>query len=179
VIRRRKPSRLADRAPQSGVASNHKRPTSLSGLTPAAPSGSKPFAAQDTSQVSAAALPLRRSRSFRTGLPAYSRDASGPDASFLNAPAFETFIPEAQTRARGYEPAARTRIEAQRPYAPRPQEIPERQARWIVVELSCGRRLVAIAAYKLRDRPRIFCLCKVLRHRSKARRAPAQDHRSY
>ncbi|MGA3343101.1 MAG: hypothetical protein ABSD11_21555, partial [Methylocella sp.] len=109
-------------APQSGVTSNHKRPTSLSGLTPAAPSPSKPAAARDTSQVSAAGIAAYgEAADSESDFQPIPGDASGPNASFLNAPSFETFVPETPNESpESYEPAARTRIEAQRPYAPRP-----------------------------------------------------------
>ncbi len=144
-------------APQSGVASNHKRPTSLSGLTPAAPSPSKPSAAQDTSQVSAAGIAAYGEAAVsEPDFQPIPGDASGPDASFLNAPSFETFIPEAPSAGpESYEPAAKTRLEAQRPFAPRPEGDTGTAKRVGIVVGIVGLvvALVAIAAYKLRDRP--------------------------
>src|SRR5579883_2089533 len=50
-------------------------------------------------------------------------EASGGEAADLNAPSFESFVLEAESaNPESYEPASRMRLEAQRPYAPLPEE---------------------------------------------------------
>ncbi|HUI21350.1 MAG TPA: hypothetical protein VLZ74_09935 [Methylocella sp.] len=94
--------------------------------------------------------------------------ARGPDAVVfpegsrmgpqdLSSPSFETFVREAEEAgSQSYEPEAKMRIEAQRPFAPRLEGGDNGAARRVgivagVVALLVA--LVAVAAYKLRDRP--------------------------
>jgi hypothetical protein len=144
-------------APQPSKASNHKGPTSLSGLTPGAPSTSNPFATQDESRVSAAGIAANGQAAFSgPDFQPFAEGASGPEAPILNAPSFETLAQEApSTSLEGYEPAARTRLEAQRPFAPRLEGDTGaiKRAGIVVGIVGLVVVLVAIAAYKLRDRP--------------------------
>ncbi|HUZ90283.1 MAG TPA: hypothetical protein VMU78_00035 [Methylocella sp.] len=144
-------------APQPGKASNHKGPASRSGPTPAAPSISKPFATQDEFQVPEAGIaPYGRAAFSGPDVHPAGEGASGPEAPVLNAPSFETFAPEAPgTGPESYEPPARTRLEAQHPFAPRPEGDTGAVKRVGIVVGIVGLvvALVAIAAYKLRDRP--------------------------
>jgi hypothetical protein len=83
-------------------------------------------------------------------------EASGPEASFLNTPSYDSFAPESPSAsAESYDEAARTRIEPQRPFAPRPEGNTGRAKRIGIVAAIVGLvvALVAIAAFKLRDRP--------------------------
>jgi len=83
-------------------------------------------------------------------------EASGGEAADLNAPSFESFVLEAESaNPESYEPASRMRLEAQRPYAPLPEENKGAAKRIGIVAgiVAVLIALVAAAAYKLRDRP--------------------------
>ncbi|MGH6868335.1 MAG: hypothetical protein ACREDA_05570, partial [Methylocella sp.] len=91
-------------------------------------------------------------RDFDAFVPA----AAVPEAHALEAPAIEASDPEAPNPNReSFEPAARMRLEAQHPFAPRPARDAGPAKRLVVVGGIVGLvvALVAIAAYRLRDRP--------------------------
>jgi hypothetical protein len=119
-------------------------PVSAQGDRPAGPSGLKPPSTRDDSQVAAA------------GIEPIAPDASGPEALLLNAPSLEQLAPDAaDSSPEGFEPASRIRLEAQRPFAPRPDGDRGAVKRVGIVAGIVGLVvvLVATAAYKLRDRP--------------------------
>jgi hypothetical protein len=134
-------------APQSGAAS------SLAGPVPPV---SKSSAARDVPQVTAAGFAsYGQTASSEPGFHSIASDASGPEVPVLHAPSFETFIPEEpRTSPESSEPA-RTRLEAHRPFAPRPggETGAVKRAGIVVGIVGLVVALVAIAAYKLRDRP--------------------------
>jgi hypothetical protein len=116
-----------------------------------------PSAERDETQVPAAGfVSYGDTASSETATDPIAAEASSLEAPVLNAPAFETFAAEApSTSYESYEPAVRTRLEAQRPFAPGPEVDSGAAKRVAIVAAIAGLVvvLVAIAAYKLRDRP--------------------------
>jgi hypothetical protein len=124
---------------------------------PAARTAAKPSAAQEEPQPPAlgTASPGQASSAGRDS-DAFAPAPSTPKAPALEAPAVEASAPEAPNPSpESSEPAARTRLEAQHPFAPRPVQDAGPAKRLMVVAGIVGLvvALVAIAAYKLRDRP--------------------------
>ena len=117
----------------------------------------KPSAGRDETQAPAADFASDgEPASSEPGFDPIAAEVSGLVAPVLNAPSVETFAQEApSTRSGSYEPVARTRLEARRPFAPGPKEESGAAKRVAIVAAIAGLvvALVAIAAYKLRDRP--------------------------
>ncbi len=127
------------------------------GPAPAARTSAKPSAAQEEPQPPAlgTASPGQASSAGRDS-DAFAPAPSAPKAPALEAPGVEASAPEAPNPSpESSEPAARTRLEAQHPFAPRPVQDAGPAKRLMVVAEIVGLvvALVAIAAYKLRDRP--------------------------
>jgi len=127
------------------------------GPAPAARTAAKPSAAQDEPQAPA----LGTSSPGQAASAGRAFDAFAPapavrEARTLEAPAVEASAPETPSPSpESSEPAARMRLEAQHPFAPRPARDAGPAKRLVVVAGIVGLvvALVAIAAYKLRDRP--------------------------
>jgi len=127
------------------------------GPAPTARTAAKPPAAQDEPQAPA----VGTASPGQTASPGRAFDAFAPtpavrEARALEAPAVEASAPEAPNPSpESSQPAARTRLEAQHPFAPRPVQDAGPAKRLMVVAGIVGLvvALVAIAAYKLRDRP--------------------------
>jgi hypothetical protein len=119
---------------------------------PAARTAAKHSAAQDEPQAAATSS----ATPDQTASPGHDFDAFAPEAPAVEAPTAEASALEAPNpSSESSEPAARTRLEAQHPFSPRPARDEGPAKRLVVV---CGIvglvvALVAIAAYKLRDRP--------------------------
>ncbi|MGH6794436.1 MAG: hypothetical protein ACREDD_01580 [Methylocella sp.] len=134
---------------------------------PAPPSARNPAPAARTAEKRAAAKSEPRGPPTSTASPcqndsagrdfdAFAPELSGPEAQALEAPAVEASAAEAPNpRPDSFEPAARTRLDAQHPFAPRPERDAGAARRLVVVGGIVGLvvAFVAIAAYKLRDRP--------------------------
>ncbi|HEX3496639.1 MAG TPA: hypothetical protein VHT02_05610 [Methylocella sp.] len=131
------PGARPDGAPRSGPAFNPTRATPLSVRNPA----------PDEPQAPATG----------TAFPGQTASVGCDFDAFAPAPAFpEDFAPEPPNPSPdSSEPAARTRLEAQHPFAPRPARDAGPAKRLMIVSGIVGLLvvLVAIAAYKLRDRP--------------------------
>ncbi|MGC2350720.1 MAG: hypothetical protein WA553_12875, partial [Methylocella sp.] len=117
----------------------------------------KPSAARDEPQAPATgtASPGQTASAGRD-FDAFAPAPSVPEAGALKPPAVEASAPEAPNpHPESSEPAARTRLEAQHPFAPRPARDAGPAKRLVVVGGIVGLvvAFVAIAAYKLRDRP--------------------------
>ncbi|MGB6495089.1 MAG: hypothetical protein WBF00_16280, partial [Methylocella sp.] len=124
---------------------------------PAARPTAKPSAARDEPQAPATgtASPGQTASAGRD-FDAFAPAPSVPEAGALKPPAVEASAPEAPNpHPESSEPAARTRLEAQHPFAPRPARDAGPAKRLVVVGGIVGLvvAFVAIAAYKLRDRP--------------------------
>jgi hypothetical protein len=143
------PGARPDGAPQPGPAQAARR-------------AAKASAAQDVPQALATDIAppgqtASAEREFDAFAPAPSvPEAGASEASAVKAPAVEAPAPEAPDPSlESSEPAARTRLEAQHPFAPRPAGDAGLAKPLVVVGGIVGLvvALVAIAAYKLRDRP--------------------------
>jgi hypothetical protein len=158
------PGARPDGAPRPGPAFNPMRPAppSARNPAPAARTAAKPSAERDGSQAPATgtASPgqiASAGRDFDAFAPAPSvpedraLEARAVEASAVAASAPEAPYPSPESS----EPAARTRLEAQHPIAPGPARDAGPAKRLVVVGGIVGLvvALVAIAAYKLRDRP--------------------------
>ena len=155
------PGARPDGAPRPGPAFKP-APPSARNPAPAARTATTPSAAQDAPEAPAAgtaspgqaALAGRDCDGFAP-VPVIP-EARALEASAVEAPAVEAPAPEASNPSlESLVSAARTRPEAQHPFAPRPARDAGPAKRLMVV---CGIAglvfaLVAIAAYKLRDRP--------------------------
>jgi hypothetical protein len=144
------------RAPRPGPAFKAVRPAPRSAGNPApmAWTAAKPSAAQDVPQVPATGT--GQTASAGGDFDAFAPAASVPEARAVEAPVVEVPAPEAPNPApESSEPAARMRLEARHPFAPRPARDIGSAKRLVVVGGIVGLviALVAIAAYKLRDRP--------------------------
>jgi hypothetical protein len=158
------PGAQPDGAPRPGPAFNPVRPArpSARNPAPAARTAARPSAARDEDQAPATgtASPgqtASAAREFDGFAPAPSvPEAGASEASAVEAPAVEAAAPEPPDPSpESSEPAARTRLEALHPFAPRPARDAGPAKRLVVVGGIVGLvvALVAIAAYKLRDRP--------------------------
>jgi hypothetical protein len=158
------PGARPDGAPRPGPAFDPvpSAPRSARTPAPAARTAAKPSAARDeppapASGVASPGQTAAAGRDFDAFAPAPSvPEARALDASAVEAPAVEAPAPEAPYPSpECSEPAARTRLEAQHPFAPRPAQDAGPAKRLVVVAGIVGLvvALVAIAAYKLRDRP--------------------------
>jgi len=148
-----------DGAPRPGPAFNPVRPAppSARNLAPAARTAARPSAAQDEPQAPATgtASPGQTASAGRE-FDAFAPAPSVPEAGASEASAVEAPYPEAPDPSpESSELAARTRLEAQHPFAPRPARDAGPAKRFVVVGGIVGLvvALVAIAAYRLRDRP--------------------------
>ncbi|MDQ6869766.1 MAG: hypothetical protein M3178_15920 [Pseudomonadota bacterium] len=152
------PGARPDGAPRPGAAFNPMRPApSARNPAPAARTAAKPSAARDEPQAPATgpASPGQTASSGRD-FDAFAPAPAVPEAGALEAPAVEAPVPEALNPSpESSEPAARMRPEAQHPFAPRPARDAGPAKRLVVVGGIVGLvvALVAIAAYRLRDRP--------------------------
>ncbi len=144
-------------APRPGPAFNPARPAppSARNPAPAARTAAKHSAAQDEpaatgrasrGQIASAGRDFAASASAPSGPETRTLEASAADASTREAP-----YPSPENS----EPAATTRLEAQHPFAPRPAVDAGPAKRLVIVAGIIGLvlALVAIAAYRLRDRP--------------------------
>ncbi|HXN88126.1 MAG TPA: hypothetical protein VN890_02030 [Methylocella sp.] len=127
------------------------------GPAPAARTAAKPSAARDEphAQALGTASPGQTASAERA-FDAFAPAPAVREARDLEAPAVEASAPEAPNPSpESSEPAPRTRLEAQHPFAPRPARDAGPAKRLVVVAGIVGLvvALVAIAAYKLRDRP--------------------------
>ena len=158
------PGARPDGAPRPGPAFNPVRPAppSARNPAPAARTAAKPSAAQDEPQAPATGTASPgQTASAGCDFDAFAPAPSVPEARALEALAVEASAvaasaPEAPDPSpESSEPAARTRLEAQHPFAPRPARDAGPAKRLVVVGGIVGLvvALVAIAAYKLRDRP--------------------------
>jgi len=141
-----------DGAPRPGPAFNAVRPAAPSPQTTA-----KPSTPQDEPHVPASgtAFPGQTGSAGRD-FDAFAPAPLGPEAPAAEAPAVEASALEAPNPSpESSEPAARMRLQAQHPFAPRPARDAGPAKRLLVVGGIVGLVvvLVAIAAYKLRDRP--------------------------
>jgi hypothetical protein len=146
------PSARPNGAPRSGPAFNDVRPAA-----PVARTVANPSTAQDEPQVPATgtAFPGQTASAGRD-FDAFAPAPLVPEAHAAEAPAVEASAPEAPNPSpESSEPAARMRLQAQHPFAPRPARDAGPAKRLVVVGGIVGLvvALVAIAAYKLRDRP--------------------------
>jgi hypothetical protein len=127
------------------------------GPAPAARTAAKPPAAQDEPQAPAVGpAPPDQTASVGRAFDAFAPAPAVREARALEAPAVEASAPEAPNPSpESSEPAARTWLDAQHPFAPRPARDAGPANRLVVVAGIVGLvvALVAIAAYKLRDRP--------------------------
>ncbi|MGQ0444509.1 MAG: hypothetical protein ACT4O2_05120 [Beijerinckiaceae bacterium] len=139
----------SDGAPPPGPSPIPEGPASASDRNPAAAprSAAKPSPAQDEPQPPPAAAVS----------PGHIASAGRDFDEFAAAPVVpESFAQEAPGLGpEGSEPAARTRLEAQFPFAPLPERDANPAKRLMVIGAIVGLvvALVAIAAYKLRDHP--------------------------
>jgi hypothetical protein len=153
------PGARPDGAPRSGPAFNPMRPAPPSDRTPApaARATAEPSGAQDEPQAPATGIVSPgQTASAGRDFDAFAPAPAFPEASVPQAPAVEASDPEAPDPGPGSsEPAARMRLEAQHPFAPRPARDAGPAKRLVVVGgiASLVVALIAIAAYKLRDRP--------------------------
>jgi hypothetical protein len=153
------PGARSDGAPRSGPAFNPMRssPPSVRNPAPAARTAETPSAAQDEPQAPATGTVFPgQTASTRCDFSASAPAPAFPEVFAPEAPAVEAFAPEASIPSPdSSEPAAKTRLEAQHPFAPRPARDAGPAKRLMVVGGIVGLVvvLVAIAAYKLRDRP--------------------------
>ncbi|MGH6845915.1 MAG: hypothetical protein ACREC0_00320 [Methylocella sp.] len=151
------PGAWPDGALRPGPAFDPMRPAPPSGRNQAPAARPKPSAAQIEllAPAAGAASPGQTAsagRDFDAIVPA----PAFPEAGALEAPAVEASASEAPNPdPESSEPAARTRLEAQHPSAPRPAPDAGPAKRLVVVSVIVGLvvAIVAIAAYKLRDRP--------------------------
>jgi hypothetical protein len=150
------PGARPDGAPGAGPAF---KPPSARNPVPAARTAAKPSAAQDEPPATGTASPGQTASAGRD-FDAFAPEPSVPEAGALEAPAVEASAPDSPYPSpESDEPAARSRHEAQHPFAPPFAPGPARDAgpakRLVVVAGIVGLVvvLVAIAAYKLRDRP--------------------------
>jgi hypothetical protein len=145
-----KPSVRPNAAPRPSPAFDAGRP-----VAPRARTAAKPAAAQDEPQAPAtgAAFPDQTASAGRD-FDAFAPPPSVTEAHVAEAPAVEAPAPEAPNPS-PEQPATRMRLQAQHPFAPRPARDPGPTKRLVVVAGIVGLvvALVAIAAYKLRDRP--------------------------
>ncbi len=146
-------------APRPGPVFNAVKPAAPSARNPA-PSprtAAKPSAAQDEPQVPATGAPFPgQTASAGRDFDAFAPAPSVPEAHAVEAPAVEASAPEAPNPSPEIsEPATRMRLQARHPVAPRPARDAGPAKRLVVVGGIVGLvvALVAIAAYKLRDRP--------------------------
>ena len=123
----------------------------------AVPPAAKAPASRDEPQVSADGMAsMGQTDSSGPDFSSLAAPVPGPEDPILNAPSFEPFVPEMPTLGReNNEPPARTRLEALRPFAPHPEGDAGAVRRIGIVAAIVGVLvvLVAIAAFKLRDRP--------------------------
>jgi hypothetical protein len=127
------------------------------GPAPAARTAAKPSAARDEPHAPAlgTASPGQTASAERA-FDAFAPAPADREARDLEAPAVEASAPEAPNPSpESSEPTPRTRLEAQHPFAPLPARDAGPAKRLVVVAGIVGLvvALVAIAAYKLRDRP--------------------------
>ncbi|MGA7383333.1 MAG: hypothetical protein WBW81_01135, partial [Methylocella sp.] len=117
----------------------------------------KPSATQDEPLAPATAIASPGQTASDGGdFDAFAPASSFPEARALETPAVEASAPEAPNpNPESFEPAARTRLEAQHPFAPRLARDAAPARHLVVVGgiVALVVVLVAIAAYKLRDRP--------------------------
>ncbi|HEX3494863.1 MAG TPA: hypothetical protein VHT48_05785 [Methylocella sp.] len=146
------PSARPNGAPRSGPSFNDVRPAA-----PVARTAANPSTAQGETQVPATGTAFPGQTASAGGdLDAFAPAPLVPEAHAAEAPAVETPAPEAPNPSpESSEPAARMRLQAQHPFAPRPARDAGPAKRLVVVGGIVGLvvALVAIAAYKLRDRP--------------------------
>ncbi len=132
-------------------------PPSVRNPAPAARTAAKPSAAQDETQAPATGTASPgQTAAAGCDFDALAPAPAFPEAFAPEAPVVEAFAPEAPNPSPdSSELAARTRLEAQHPFAPRPARDAGPAKRLVVVGGIVGLvvALVAIAAYKLRDRP--------------------------
>jgi hypothetical protein len=153
------PDARPDGAPRPGPAANPMRPVPPSARNPpaAARTAAKLSAASDEPQAPAmGTASSRQIASAGHDFDAFAPAPSVPEARAVDAPTVEAPVPEAPNPSpESSEPAARTRLETQHPFAPRPTQDTGPAKRLMVVAGIVGLvvALVAITAYKLRDRP--------------------------
>ena len=153
------PGARPDGTPRSGPAFNPMRstPPSVRNPAPAARTTEKPSAAQDEPQAPATGTAYPdQTASAGCDFGAFAPAPAFPEVFAPEAPAVEAFAPETSNPSPdSSEPAAKTRLEAQHPFAPRPARDAGPAKRLMVVGGIVGLVVVfvAIAAYKLRDRP--------------------------
>ncbi|MGH6836354.1 MAG: hypothetical protein ACREC9_12585 [Methylocella sp.] len=151
-------------APQSGPAFDPIRPAPPSDRNPtrAAPTAAKPSTSQDEPQALATdTAPPDQTASAGRDFDGFAPAPAVPEVHALEAPpdvapAVEASDPEVPNpNSESFEPAPRMRLEAQHPFAPRPAPDAGPAKRLVVVGGIVGLvvAFVAIAAYKLRDRP--------------------------
>jgi len=148
-----------DVPPRPSPAVNSVQPTPPSGRkpAPAARATVKPAAAEDEPQAPATGTASRdQTASAERDFGAFAPAPSVPEAGAFEAPAVEASGPEAPNpRPESSQPSARTWLVARHPFAPLPVQDAGPAKRLVVVGAIVGLVvvLVAIAAYKLRDRP--------------------------
>jgi hypothetical protein len=152
------PGARPDGAPPPGPAFNPVRPAPPSAHNPAlaARTAAKPSAARDEPQAPATAPGQIASAGGDFDAFARVPEARAFEAPAIETPAVEAPAPDAPNPSpESSEPAARMRLEAQHPFAPRPAPDAGPAKRLVVVGGIVGLvvAIVAIAAYKLRDRP--------------------------
>ncbi|MGH6839284.1 MAG: hypothetical protein ACREDT_10900 [Methylocella sp.] len=137
-----KPGARSDGAPPPGPSLNPVRPA--------------PPARDERPVPATAAASPGQAASVRRDFDAFAAAPVVLEAFAWHAPAVEASAPEAPNPGPdSSEPTARTQLEAQHPFAPRPERDAGPTKRLVVIGGIVGLvvALVAIAAYKLRDRP--------------------------
>ena len=158
-VPRRPPPLKARREMAAGSPAAMPPPPPAPGTPPPVPPAPKPSSAGwDKLQNAAAALaPSGQADSRGPGFQPMAPHASLPEYSGFETPVYETFGEGAASPdpEDSYETAARTRIDAHRPFAPLPEEATSAAKRFGIVAAIVGLVVVAvaIAAYKLRDHP--------------------------
>lgn len=132
-------------------------PTAPAGKPAAVPPAAKAPATPGEPNVAADSMAsMGQSASSAPDFSCLAAPMPGPEDSISNGPSFESFAPEMPPAGReNNDPPARTRLEALRPFAPHPEEDAGAARRIGIVAAIVGVLvvLVAIAAFKLRDRP--------------------------
>lgn len=131
-------------------------PPSTFSRPPVVPPAEKPSPEQEPQVSGIASASSGQTTPSGQGFYPTAPEAAIPENPVLDAPSFEPFATETPSPDPGsFEPTARTRLEARRPYAPPPEKEAGAAKRVGIVAAIIGVVvvLVAIAAYKLRDRP--------------------------